>query len=55
MTPTFDFTINIGGVLAVLGIVITILKLHHGNVSRMARMETKIDILFSWWTGQQNK
>lgn len=55
MTPAFDFTINVGGVVAVLGIVITIIKLHASNVSRMARMETKLDILFSWWSGRDDQ
>lgn len=55
MTPAFDFTINVGGLLALLAIVITVIKLHASNVSRMARMETKLDILFTWWSGRDDR
>lgn len=60
-----DATVNLGTILAIATFLVTILKLHRANQreiksvateasAAMARLETKIDALWHWWTGQHS-
>lgn len=49
---TFDWTINVGGVIALASLIVTLFTLHASNIRRIAKMEEKIDVMYTWWKRQ---
>jgi len=52
----FDFTFNLSNVVELLTMMITLYGLHRANVKRsdqnkerLARIETKVDLIYGWW------
>ena len=46
---TFDWSINIGNVLTVVGLLTVFVTAHAANVKRLQDMETKLDLIFHWF------
>ena len=49
---TYDPTVSLGAILQLIGIVITLLVVYTQIISRLARLETKVDAL---WTSFMNR
>ena len=46
---SFDWSINIGNVLTVVGLLAVFVTAHAANVKRLQDMETKLDLIFHWF------
>jgi hypothetical protein len=44
-----DKTINIGTVIHLVGVVITVVVLYSGVITRLSALETKVDAMWSWF------
>lgn len=45
----FKWEINLGTILTLIGTLVTIIKMHNSNVSRVQHLETKLDLMFDWF------
>lgn len=57
MTPAFwqvrfDWTLNFGTVLQLFGMFIMVVGLYIKLNERIQKLETKMDLVFSWWRNQ---
>lgn len=46
---TFDSSINIGVLIALVGLIFKLTLMHRENVSKMATMSQKVDMLYRWF------
>jgi len=47
--PYWNPEISLGNVIAIAGLVLTIVRLHLSNVRRAERIELKVDLIFKWF------
>lgn len=45
----FEWKINLGDVVAVLGVLVTVFTMHTQNIKRITELETKIEMMFRWF------
>ena len=45
----FEWKINLGDVVAVVGVLITVFTMHSQNIKRITELETKIEMMFDWF------
>lgn len=46
----FDWKVSIGSVISALGVMITVLGIYWHMAGRLQEMETKLNIMFTWFT-----
>lgn len=52
MFPTFvvfDPTINIGGIVDLIAVLVVLFKMHNSNVNRLDSIEARLDIVYEWF------
>jgi len=55
MTLLYDPTISLGTILQLGGIMVTLIVVYTQVVSRLARLETKVDALWTWFMKNDTK
>jgi len=46
----FDWKVSIGSIVSALGVMITVLGVYWHMAGRLQEMETKLNIMFTWFT-----
>lgn len=51
--PHFDSTVSLGNIVTAVVFLITLIKMHTDNITRLNRFEFKLDMVWRWFESNQ--